>query len=488
MKNYLLTNFSDDLLHQFGDPSIKANGFIDDLWCYDINRPEREWLSNSFWENLGLNSVEYENYTLIDNPLIVEEDKKKILSWIEDLPKHKKLHFNFSVEFKNQEKNSFQFEIKGVVVQQDGQFIRLVGTIKNCTLNDELYVLIKQTESLNNIIKSLEEGFQIIDREFRYVYLNEKAEKHSLMPPKSLLGKTMTEVYPGIENTELFNQIKDSIINKNAHVLENEFTYPDGQVGFFQLSIQPIPEGVLILSTDITEIKKAQQEINKKNVELARFNHIAAHDLQEPLNSIIAYSNLLRMELEDCNPSSIRRTLDVIELSTNRMKSFITALLEYSKLGIKSAKKEVIDLEVLLTEVESDLHFAINESKCTITKKLEVKEVKGFDIYLAKLIQNLLMNAIKYKKQNIVPEIEISTFKDRQNTVFCISDNGIGIQKKFFPKIFEVFKRLHTKEEYSGTGIGLASCKKIVEMHNGEIWLESEIDVGTKMYFSIPNK
>ncbi|MDP1746333.1 MAG: ATP-binding protein, partial [Bacteroidota bacterium] len=208
----------------------------------------------------------------------------------------------------------------------------------------------------------------------------------------------------------------------------------------------------------------------------------ASHDLQEPLRMVTSYLQLLENRYKDKLDQDAKDFISFAVDGSNRMRSLIHSLLEYSRINRVKAF-EIIDVNILLKEVLENLSTAIKENKATI-KINDLPKINGDPILINQLFQNLIQNAIKFKNTRN-PEIDISCKEEKDEYIFSVKDNGIGIQKEYIDKIFIIFKRLHSKEEYPGTGMGLAICKKIVERHGGKIWVESEFGKGSTFYFTI---
>lgn len=239
------------------------------------------------------------------------------------------------------------------------------------------------------------------------------------------------------------------------------------------------------------EINKQAEELQSKNKELEQFAYIASHDLQEPLNTISSFIGLIDEEYGDSFDDEGKESLIFIKDASIRMKRLIDALLEYSRLG-RSKDFAEVDMSEVLEELRSDFRNVLERSKAKIyAEKLPV--VKGNHIELRLLIQNLVSNGIKFTEEGVIPEIRISAKKNHNQNKdasvhwqFMVKDNGIGIPEKHQDRIFAIFQRLHSREKYQGTGIGLAHCKKIVESHGGKIWIKSKEGEGTTFYFTIP--
>jgi len=225
------------------------------------------------------------------------------------------------------------------------------------------------------------------------------------------------------------------------------------------------------------------REVILRNEELEQFAYVASHDLQEPLITIISFIDLLGEEYGDKLGEVGKQYLDFISESSSGLSSVVEDLLDYSKLG-KHHEMTKVDCNELVEAIQRDLTSTISKSKATFAVG-ELPEITGFKTELRLLFQNLISNAIKFCAEDTPPHIIITAEKGT-NWTFSIQDNGIGIAKGNQEKIFTIFQRLHSKNDYEGTGIGLAQCKKIINLHGGEIWINSKQDLGSTFCFSIP--
>lgn len=222
--------------------------------------------------------------------------------------------------------------------------------------------------------------------------------------------------------------------------------------------------------------------MERKNREIQQFAYAASHDLQEPLRSISNFSTLLSKKLENNPDKEINQYMNLVSGGANRMSNLIFDLLEYSRVG-KDMSKSLTDCNKLVDEILTDLSAIIEESGAEInTKNLPV--INCYD--LKSVFQNLILNAIKFKKKDTAPIVDISATDTGKEFLFTIKDNGIGIEKEYFERIFIIFQRLHLRTEYAGTGIGLSLTRKIIEIHGGKIWVESKFGKGSTFYFTIP--
>jgi light-regulated signal transduction histidine kinase (bacteriophytochrome) len=219
--------------------------------------------------------------------------------------------------------------------------------------------------------------------------------------------------------------------------------------------------------------------------EMNQFTYIVSHDLQAPLRMITGFLELLEKKHSDQLNESARQYIEYAVKGAYKMRSLIVDLLEYSRLSSVVNDFTAVDLNEVLPEAEEKFKPLFEESGCLLTKdKLPV--VQGDKKQLTQLFVHLIGNALKFRN-SLLPEIKICLKKEKNNWLFAVSDNGIGFNHSFADKIFIVFRRLHADEsKYSGNGIGLAVCKKIVELHQGKIWVESVLGKGTTLFFTLP--
>lgn len=358
---------------------------------------------------------------------------------------------------------------------------------------------IRFRSTLSNMI----EGCQIIGFDWRYIFINASAEIHNRRPNEELMGKRYMDMWPGIEETQVFYLIKDCLENRGAHHFENEFIFPDGTTGWFDLSIQPVPEGVFILSVDITERKKAEniilklnEELEEKvkertaqleasNKELEAFSYSVSHDLRAPLRHINGYVDLLTQRFKDQLPEKAQHYLTTITNASKQMGTLIDDLLQFSRTGRKEVHREKTNMNKLLKEVLEDLKPDIGNRK--IDWDIQNLSDAFADYPLLKQVWiNLIDNALKYTRNKETAEIAIGCYEENKFLVFFVRDNGVGFNMQYAQKLFGVFQRLHAQTEFEGTGIGLANVQRIIHKHNGQVWAEAEPDKGATFYFSLP--
>jgi PAS domain S-box-containing protein len=282
-----------------------------------------------------------------------------------------------------------------------------------------------------------------------------------------------------IDEEVKYNTLKGNLIW--CHIYAVKRIDADGQI-YFDATIE-----------DITERKRAEAELatasanlEKSNKELEQFAYVASHDLQEPLRMVSSYTQLLAQKYEGQLDDKAKKYIAYAVDGAIRMQRLINDLLTYSRISTQGKPSELIDSHSVLGEALRNLAATIEENRAVITNE-DLPTVRADESQLMLVFQNIIANAIKFRGEEI-PRVHISVNQQGRDWVFSVKDNGIGIDPRYSERLFVIFQRLHTKEEYPGTGIGLAVCKRIVERHGGRIWFESELGKGTTFFFTIPKQ
>ena len=251
------------------------------------------------------------------------------------------------------------------------------------------------------------------------------------------------------------------------------------------------PPAFLEINRNITERKRAAEalarqakELERSNEDLAQFAYAASHDLQEPLRTINSYVQILAGDYKGKLGPEADEFIHFVVDGTARMQALIRDLLTYSKAGKEGKPMKPVDIADATARALGNLRSAIEESGAEVTCE-GLPVVNAEPSQMAQLMQNLIGNAIKYRGRE-APRVDVSARRNGGEWIFSVRDNGIGIDPKYAESIFAVFRRLHARDEYEGTGIGLALCKKIVERHGGRIWVESEAGAGATFLFTLP--
>jgi hypothetical protein len=279
--------------------------------------------------------------------------------------------------------------------------------------------------------------------------------------------------------------------------IRREHVRPDGKV--IAVRFTPTPDGGFINTyVDITDRKRAEQavveqahklqqamdELQRSNAELEQFAYVASHDLQEPLRMVGSYCQLLQRRYAAKLDQDANEFIDFAVEGAKRMQSLINDLLLYSRVGTKGKEFVSTELDKVLNDALANLTVAVEEAGAVITRD-PLPRVKGDGIQLIQLMQNLIGNALKFRRDEPV-RIHIGARREGDRWLISVTDNGIGIDPQYAERIFMIFQRLHTRKEYPGTGIGLSVCKKIVERHGGQISVEPAPTQGSVFKFSMP--
>ncbi len=232
------------------------------------------------------------------------------------------------------------------------------------------------------------------------------------------------------------------------------------------------------------KVKERTKALERSNKELQQFAYVASHDLREPLRMISSFLQLLERRYNEQLDEEANEFIEFAVNGAKRLDSMINDLLEYSRVANKEKKLDDVDFNKVMSTTYLNLKSAIDENKAELTHN-QLPTILGDEKLMVQLFQNLISNSIKYRS-NKRPKIHISAKKESNQYLFKVRDNGIGMSPKHLERIFTIFQRLHTNEEYEGTGIGLSIAQKIVHQHGGQIWAESVPEKGSTFYFTIP--
>lgn len=331
------------------------------------------------------------------------------------------------------------------------------------------------------ILESIMDSFGLLDADWRIAYVNPAAEKMTGRFAHELIGKNLWEVFPGALGTVIESSFKRAMAERTSVSFENYYEHWNR---WFDTSAYPSDIGLSVYFRDITGRKRGEQALHRLNEDLKQFTYAATHDLREPLRMMtINAQKLQRRVVPQLDQESCQYVTDIVS-GGKRISLLIDGLLQFSRIGeVGKAEPMPVDTEAAFGEALLDLQIVINETNATVAHS-KLPDVMADRAHVRRLFQNLVGNAMKYRKANVRSYVRVSSERQGDQCVFSVEDNGIGIDPEHYDHIFVPFKRLHGPE-IGGSGIGLATCKRIVELYGGRIWVESHPQNGSIFFFSL---
>ncbi len=356
-------------------------------------------------------------------------------------------------------------------------------------------------EKLRTMFESMRDGIVLTDVKGTIVEVNDATVKmHGYTDKKQIVGRNGIELVAERDRARVMEAaVKQSKgetpkelaeIHTLVRVDGTEFESESSRAILRDSAGRVI--GFIAVERDVTERKHMQEqlqrtleELKRSNTELQQFAYVASHDLQEPLRMVSSYVQLLSRRYKGKLDSNADEFIEFAVDGSNRMQIMIQALLSYSRVGTRGKPPEPTDCENILDQTMKNLQAAITEKNAEVTHD-PLPTIMADGVQMVQLFQNLIGNGIKFQQEGQRPHVHISVEDTGADWMFSFSDNGIGIDPEFKERIFVIFQRLHGREKYPGTGIGLSVCKRIVERHGGTIWVESEPGKGATFKFAIP--
>jgi len=410
-------------------------------------------------------------------------------------------HIGTGIELLARRKDGSQFPIELMLSPlENAEGILVTAAIRDISVRKAAAKHLAQMEGrYRGLLEAAPDAMVLLDHAGGIVLVNLQAEKQFGYCRDELVGKQVKQIIPD----EVVGRLLTSVLQSSdpalgeAAPVATELHGRNKAGGDFPIEVMLSPlrgaDGVLLAMAirDITTRKQAEAqllqtlaELNRSNEELGQFAYIASHDLQEPLRMVASYTQLLSRRYKGKLDADADEFIAFAVDGANRMQRLIQDLLAYSRVGTKGQELSETSSEEALQHAIMNLGAAIEGSGALVTHD-RLPAVLADEGQLVQLFQNLVGNAIKYQSQG-VPKIHISSAKQGQSQwLFSVTDNGLGIEPKYFEKIFGMFQRLHAREEFDGTGIGLAICKKIVERHGGNISVESQLGHGSTFRFAL---
>ena len=390
----------------------------------------------------------------------------------------------------------------GIIKNAEGRTIKTYGANQDITELKMAEKELRESElKYRTLFNSSPDSTILIGIDGNLMDVNHAAQEVTGLSKEDLIGKNFTELNLLLDEEMPLHieKVSQVLRGKSSKPYESRFIDRNGKIRYAETYLKALKKddeifAFNVIAHDITERKKAEEklkeiinELERSNYELQQFAYITSHDLQEPLRTIASFTQLLERRYRGKLDSDADEFIEFIVDAAVRMKEMIQGLLEYSRVGTQKVEFKEVDLDVELEQVLSNLHALINKNNAEITYDPLPKVMADPD-QMVRVFQNLISNAIKFRKPDEPPKIHVSCQIDKENNeyIFSVADNGIGIEKEYKDKIFEVFKRLHAMGKYEGTGIGLSVVKRIIEQYDGRIWLESKLGEGSTFYFTLP--
>ncbi|MBW4576383.1 MAG: PAS domain S-box protein [Aphanothece sp. CMT-3BRIN-NPC111] len=354
----------------------------------------------------------------------------------------------------------------------------------------------EELQSISLALENAVEGISRLDTQGRYIMVNKAYASTIGYQPEETIGMSWQQTAHPEDCEKMIAAYQQMLANGKVQV-ETRGVRKDGSIfykevvmiGAYDSKEQFI--GHYCFMKDITERKQIEKELalrsvelERSNAELEKFAYVASHDLQEPLRMVASYTQLLARRYQGKLDTDADEFIDYVVDGVKRMQVLINDLLAYSRVGTRGKSFEPINCELIFERAVKNLQIAREDAGAAIAHS-PLPTVMGDSSQLLQLFQNLIGNAIKFSGDR-PPCIQIAAEPRTNEWIFSVRDNGIGIAPEYTERIFEIFQRLHTRDQYPGTGIGLAICKKIVERHGGKIWVETELPQGSIFYFTLP--
>lgn len=386
---------------------------------------------------------------------------------------------------------------------ENGNVVGIFAAARDITKRQQAEEALRQAEQrFSSMLENVRDyAIIFLDLEGRITAWNKGAERIKGYRTEEIVGQHFSRFYPpaaiAIGKPERELQIATS---EGRFEDEDWRVRKDGSRFWANVVVSALRDangrvnGFVKITRDLTarkeaedEIKRYAEDLKRSNQDLEHFAYVASHDLQEPLRTVSGFSQLLARRYQGKLDADADEFITFVVDGATRMQTLINDLLAFSRIGTRGDRLAPIDWGKIFQAAKENLEVAIAESGTLITHD-PLPALVADQTQLTQLFQNLFSNAIKFRRREEAPRIHVSALRQDGAWRFSVRDNGIGIAPQYFDRIFIIFQRLHGREEYSGTGIGLAICKKIVERHGGRMWVESEPGTGSTFHFTIPDE
>jgi len=351
--------------------------------------------------------------------------------------------------------------------------------------------------AFNDILDSMSSILIITNKQLEIIEINSEGASKLCLSKKEIYGLPLHKLIKKLK-VENWKSMADLILKSKKDSTNSVISKirVENKDYFISVNVKPHYDkrkklvGYIFLGSDVTEIKTQKNEIQnhtkileRTNKELERFAYIASHDLKTPLRSVVSFLDLIERKIVKYEDKDLREFVYLARQGASQMHHLISDILEFSRVDKIGKTAEQVDLNETLLKICYQLQPEISEKKGQIQVS-ELPSIRAEKTHMLQLFSNLIENGFKYNDRKS-PKVKVNHRKENDRHIFAISDNGIGVEPQYFDQIFEMFKRLHTNPDHEGSGIGLSICKKIVDLYQGEIWLESKINEGTTFFFTL---
>ncbi|MFV1883168.1 MAG: PAS domain-containing protein [Balneola sp.] len=486
-------------------------------WNWDMEEDKLTWSDQNYKVFGQKNSFKptFESLMELTHPEDREPFKEDVENAIKENSPHDFIH---RIVLSGGKEIRYIHERGKVYYNKKGKPYRMAGTsqdvtgqlLKELELKEKTELLELSKKQLQTFISNAPVAVAMVDEGMNYIAASNKWYKDYGLKQKNIVGQNHYDIFPEIKkNEQWLDDHKRALSGEELSSDRDKFVRDDGSIQWISWKILPWYDepgeigGLIMYTADITnEVKYQEQlenlneilehqvqlrteELNKANKEMESFSYSISHDLRAPLRAINGFADILEEDYRDSIDEEGRRLICIIKNSGVKMGQLIDDILAFSRLGRKAIAKEEVDMNGLFSDVIKDIknEFDIQDIHFDIK---ELPLVMGDINLLKQVVINLVSNAVKYSSKKEKVKIEVTSTKKQGKYIIEVKDNGAGFDMKYHDKMFGVFQRLHTSDDFEGTGVGLAIVKRIVNKHGGEIWAESELEKGSSFYFSLP--
>ncbi len=472
-------------------------GSLDGVWYWDLERPEHEWMSPRFWQALGVDPRDKQHLASEWQDLINHDDLAVALENFKrhcDDPNHP---YDQIVRYRHADGSTVWIRCRGLAIRDaDGKPVRMLGAHTDVTrlkvAEAELAKRVADATS-RELVANLPLALIIVTPRGEIDFLNGAAERLLGYTRDELTGQHITTVIPGARSEQRAEFIetyyraprdRHAEVGRDIAVRRKDGAWVPVEVGLAPVNNASGSRTVASL-IDLTERKEHERRLKRSNRDLERFAYVTSHDLQAPLRQVVSFARLLQDSLRDQLSEEAKQDFQFLIGATKRMQGMIKAILTFSRLHSDKPRSEPVALAEVVATVREALAVEIEEAGATVTVD-PLPTINGAQAHFLMLFQNLLANAVKFRSPARALTIHVGAERSDSGWRVFVADNGIGFAPQYAEEVFQIFRRLESREAYEGTGIGLALARRIVEEHGGRVWAEAARGVGAKFFIEWP--